>query len=103
MKKFLVVMVLLVLTGCSKLTSPDYPIIRSFTSDSSRIGVTQTTTLRWEVLGNDVNVRIDPLVGNVSQTGSHIFVPLSVGTVVFTLTASNNSGDTQRVLTVVVQ
>jgi len=93
------------LVGCDSLKTPtgpgDAPIITQFSADSLSIKAGTQATLRWDVAGAQVDVRIDPLVGNVPSTGS-VSVVLAV-TTTFTLNArAPNGSSSQRVLTVIV-
>jgi len=93
------------LSACDSFKSAagptDTPIITTFAADSLSIKIGTAATLRWDVSGGDVQVRIDPLVGNVPSTGSTQLV-LTV-TTTFTLNARAPSGaSVQRVLTIVV-
>lgn len=95
------------LVGCSGLESPTQPsenppVIAVFAADLGRITISQTTTLRWEVLDKDARVRIDPYPGNVGHIGSASVVPTIVGPINFTLTATNEHGSSQRIVTVTV-
>ena len=86
--------------------SGNAPVIASFFAEPQSLtflGIGQVATLRWEVVDNDAQVRIDPLPGNVPPTGSYIFAPTSIGVFNFTLTARNANGSTQRFISIRVQ
>lgn len=84
-------------------TSDARPTIVMFSVDSPKIGVLQTTTLRWEVADTTSDVRIDPYPGNVPYIGSAQVVPTTAGPIVFTINATNKFGTSQRTVTVTVQ
>lgn len=103
---FAVLVCVLALSACQGKTptvnvSLDPPIISTFTAEPMTIKVGATVTLRWDVAGANVEVRIDPAVGNVANVGSVTLAP-TVSTT-YTLNARFSSGaSAQRVLTVVV-
>jgi hypothetical protein len=70
--------------------SPAYaPVINSFTSNMSSIDAGQTATLTWTTT-NATSVTISPGVGTVASSGSTTVTPAA--TVIYTLTASGNTG-----------
>jgi hypothetical protein len=93
-----------VLPACNRLnpTAPtDSPIITQFTADALSVKTGTPATLRWDVAGTGIDVRIDPAVGNVPQTGSTSVI--LTATTTFTLNARAKSGaSSQRTLTIVV-
>jgi hypothetical protein len=68
---------------------PKRPTIVSFTADSSKLQLGQTTALRWTVVGAS-QVHIDPGIGLVGTTGTAVVRPLN-GTG-YTLTAIGPGG-----------
>jgi hypothetical protein len=107
LRSLLVVVAMVGLVGCSGLENPTQPsknppVISVFAADTGRITISQTTNLRWEVLDKDARVRIDPYPGNVGNIGSAAVVPTVVGPINFTLTATNEHGSSQRIVTVTV-
>ncbi len=56
------------------VVQPKRPTIVSFTADSSKLRLGQTTALRWTVLGAS-QVRIDPGIGLVGTTGTAVVRP----------------------------
>lgn len=81
------------------------PIILLFAADNYNLSFFkgETTTIRWEVADQKAIVRIDPFPGNVPSIGSALVVPSRVGTISFTLTATNANGSSQRFFSIVVQ
>lgn len=94
----------LVVSACGKRTatqpSGHTPVISLFASDTSSILPGTATTIRWEVLDSDAQVRIDPSIGNVGSLGSVEVRPLATTT--YTLLAYNDAGPSQRSLTIQV-
>lgn len=109
--KSLLLVVALLSVGCADgvrnpITPSDIvPTITLFAADSVKLSLAgnQTTMLRWEVSDVAAKVRIDPYPGNVPGVGSSPVVPTSVGTLNFTLTATNQYGSSQRFVTITVQ
>jgi len=101
----MVIAAILILTACDKVKSPagpsGTPIITTFSADVLTIKTGNTVTLRWDVSGENTQVRIDPMVGNVPSTGSTSLI--LTATTVFTLNARAPNGlSAQRSLTVIV-
>jgi hypothetical protein len=95
----------LVLPSCNKVTAPsnplDAPVITFFSADSLTVKTGTPVTLRWDVSGNNSDVRIDPHLGNVPPVGSASIILFSTTT--FTLNARAAAGaSAQRILTVIV-
>jgi hypothetical protein len=78
---------------------PKRPMIVSFTADSSKLRLGQTTALRWNVLGAS-EVRIDPGIGLVGTTGTAAVRPL--GDTGYTLTATGPGGTSTGALPISV-
>jgi hypothetical protein len=81
------------------VVQPKRPTIVSFTADSSKLRLGQTTALRWTVLGAS-EVRIDPGIGPVGTTGTAVVRPL--GGTAYTLTATGPGGTSTGALPVSV-
>jgi hypothetical protein len=81
------------------VVQPKRPTIVSFTADSSKLRLGQTTALRWTVLGAS-EVRIDPGIGLVGATGTAVVRPL--GGTAYTLTATGPGGTSTGALPVSV-
>ncbi len=75
------------------------PTIHSFTSDYTLISPGGSTHLSWEVSNADT-VTIEPVLGEVSISGSAYVSPSTTTT--YTLTASNAFGDNTAEITVMV-
>jgi len=75
------------------------PVVKSFTVSPETISSGQSITLSWEVSGATA-VAIYPAVGTVGSSGAEQLSPTT--TTVYTLTATNEAGDTQHSLTVTV-
>jgi len=84
-------------------TQPRLPDIANFGADSILIAVGNVTFLRWEVLDltGNTTCRIDPMVGNVSVTGTILISPRITTT--YMLTCRNLIGTVQRAFTVFVR
>lgn len=78
---------------------PKRPMIVSFTADSSKLRLGQTTELRWNVVGAS-EVRIDPGIGLVGTTGTAVVRPL--GGTAYTLTATGPGGTSTGALPISV-
>lgn len=78
---------------------PKRPTIVSFTADSSKLRLGQTTALRWTVLDAS-EVRIEPGIGLVGTTGTAVVRPL--GGLGYTLTAIGPGGTSTGTLPVSV-
>jgi hypothetical protein len=89
----LFVISLITVTGTSPLAT-----ITSFTASPPTIEVGDTATLSWEVLGEDVEVSLQPDVGDLGNVTSIEVSPLETTT--YTLTASNGAGSDQVSVTV---
>lgn len=102
----MLVLAVVALAACDALKSAPagpsaQPIISVFTAEPLSTKSGTLVTLRWDVQGEDVDVRIDPGVGNVPATGSATVAPIVTTT--YTLNARNRSGQSaQRVLTVTI-
>jgi len=81
------------------VVQPKRPTIVSFTADSSKLRLGQTTALRWTVVGAS-EVRIDPGIGLVSTTGTVVVRPL--GGTAYTLTATGPGGTSTGALPISV-
>ncbi len=98
-----IIMVLLLATSCiyvsppstyqsaaAPVTSSTYqmplpPVVNSFTVNPSIIGPGQSATLSWNVTGADT-VRIDPVIGATTASGSQIVSPATTTTYILTAT-----------------
>lgn len=81
------------------VVQPKRPTIVSFTADSSKLRLGQTTALRWTVLDAS-EVRIEPGIGLVSASGTAVVRPL--GGTGYTLTATGPGGTSTGTLPVTV-
>jgi hypothetical protein len=81
------------------VVQPKRPTIVSFTADSSKLRLGQTTALRWTVLGAS-QVRIDPGIGSVGTTGTAVVRP--PGGTAYTLTATGPGGTSTGALPISV-
>ena len=73
------------------MTPTVLPVISSFTSSSNSIGLGGSITLSW--VTNATTVSIDQGIGSVTApSGSATVTPTSIGTLNFTLTATNSAG-----------
>jgi hypothetical protein len=81
------------------VVQPKRPTIVSFTADSSKLRLGQTTALRWTVLGAS-EVRVDPGIGLVGTTGTAVVRPL--GGTAYTLTATGPGGTSTGALPISV-
>jgi hypothetical protein len=81
------------------VNQPKRPTIVSFTADSSKLRLGQTTALRWTVLDAS-EVRIEPGIGLVSASGTAVVRPL--GGTGYTLTATGPGGTSTGTLPVSV-
>lgn len=81
------------------VNQPKRPTIVSFTADSSKLRLGQTTALRWTVLDAS-EVRIEPGIGLVSASGTAVVRPL--GGSGYTLTATGPGGTSTGTLPVSV-
>lgn len=79
------------------VTSP--PVINSFTANPTEIGLGETSTLEWDV-SDVLNVVIEPGVGELSHTGSHVVAPDADTT--YMLTATNSLGSATKSVSVQV-
>jgi len=107
LRYWLVLLVLLISVGVSACNDKNPlqpignpPVIDLFSASAATVSFGNAVTLRWEVADPKALVRIDPAPGNVAVVGS-ANVPLMTSTT-FTLTARNDHGQTQRLLTVLV-
>jgi len=73
----------------SQPTSP--PVIQSFTASPTYATVGGTVTFSWSVTGADT-ISIDQGVGEVSSSGTTGVTMDTIGTINFTLTATNSAG-----------
>jgi len=79
-----------VISACGGVT-PAGPTINSFTSTSASITEGQSVTLSW--VTNAATISIDQGIGSVTApSGSATVTPTSIGTLNFTLTATNSAG-----------
>ena len=78
--------------------TPEPAVINSFTTDNALLALNQSTTLRWSASGK---CRIDPLVGDVQNTGNTPITPLFTTT--YTLSCSSGGQTVARTVTVTVK
>ena len=101
--KFAPLLLLAVLFGCGEGDGGgggSAPVINSFSANPATIAAAgQTVQLRWSVSGNPTGLSIDNGVGTVS--GNSVNVTPSA-TTIYTLTATNGSGDDTETTTVTV-
>ena len=77
------------------------PVISSFTASSSTIGLGGSITLSW--VTNATTVSIDQGVGSVeAPSGSATVTPTSIGTLTYTLTATNSAGSNNDTVIITV-
>jgi len=90
-KFFTIILILIMfalINGCSP--APSTPVITNFLADPQVIESGGTSTLTWEV-SNATTVTISPGVGSVALIGTFVVSPEE--TTIYTLTASNASGN----------
>jgi hypothetical protein len=66
------------------------PAINSFMADPEKVGIGEMTNLSWNITGANLGVSIDQGIGNVSAEGNVSQFP--IGTIRYTLNATNESG-----------
>lgn len=81
------------------VTNQNPPQIQSFTVSPLSINEGQSATLSWSVTDADL-VQLTPGFGEVEAIGSRSVSP--AGTLIYTLTATNGHGSTQRMITLTV-
>ena len=84
-------MLVLIMSGCTDNEDDDRPVIKTFFSFPESINYGESSKLVWEVIGA-TSVQIDNGIGNVSSSGNKIVYPNK--TTVYTLTATNQIGET---------
>ncbi len=96
----LVILLFTFLSACGVVT-PSGPTISSFTSSSTSITEGDSVTLSW--VTNATTVSIDQGVGSVAvPSGSTTVTPASIGTLAYTLTATNRAGTNTATVTITV-
>jgi hypothetical protein len=77
------------------------PVITGFTANPTTLTLGQSTTLSWVVTGAS-GLSIDQNVGVVTGLTSQSVTPSTIGSITYTLTATNSAGSTQASVPVVV-
>jgi len=98
---FLIILLVLFLSGCNGIMTNGLPEILSFTADPATITEGESVTLNWQV-ANATSIFISPTVGDVSSTstGSHTVIPAE--TTIYTLIATNSAGSKTDSVTITV-
>jgi hypothetical protein len=80
---------------------PIAPTITTFTATPDTISEGATSTLEWEVTGDEpITLTIEPDLGDVTGLSSVVIEPIETTT--YTLTATNNAGDVEASVDVTV-
>jgi hypothetical protein len=82
-------------------SAPHAPVITSFTANPTSITIGQSTTLAWAVTGAN-SLSIDGAIGDVTGLTSKQVTPTNIGSITYTLTATNTVGSTPATTQVTV-
>lgn len=80
---------------------PGPPVITAFSATPASVTLGQTTTLAWTVAGA-TSLSVDNTVGSVTGLTSKVVTPAALGSLTYTLTATNGFGSTQATTQVTV-